>query len=76
MIAFTSMHPLWACTVTTTRPGTSATPCSRATASATPKAAKTFIDVKTGEVHSDSYLLEKAVKAIIEEMDENEQEEA
>lgn len=40
------------------------------------KAAKTYIDVKSGEVHSDNYTLEKAVKAIIEEMDENEQEEA
>lgn len=36
------------------------------------KTAKTYIDVKTGEVHSDNYTLEKAVKAIIEELDAEE----
>ena len=39
------------------------------------KAAKTFIDIKTGEVHSDSYRLEKAVQAIIEELDEQDAQE-
>ncbi len=38
------------------------------------KAAKTYIDVKTGEVHSDNYMLEKAVKALVEELEEEEAE--
>lgn len=34
------------------------------------KTARTYIDIKTGEIHSDNYTLEKAVKAIVEELDE------
>ena len=40
------------------------------------KAAKTFVDIATGNVHSDSYTLEQTVKELLESMMEGSKNEA